>query len=238
MSSLFQERMGNVVLLTLNRPEVRNAIDEDLARGFAAAVRQALGEASAVCLRGAGPVFCSGGDLASLADDDDRALAVMALMRNTLSLLRQAPVPVIAYVEGLAVGGGAEIAALAHLVCATPGAAFQFLQAKVGLSPGWGGGAALAQRVGQGRALDLLLTARRIGVAEARSLGLVDRVLIPADLPAYLQQPAFQDRRLAGAIVASLRQDPDGPEKARREFERLWRGAGHRDSVARFLGGK
>jgi enoyl-CoA hydratase/carnithine racemase len=230
--------MGNVVLLTLNRPEVRNAVDEELARSFAAAVRQALDEASAICLRGAGPVFCSGGDLAALKDDDDRALAVMTLMRQTLSQLRGAPIPVIAYVEGIAVGGGAEIAASAHLVCATPGAAFQFLQASVGLSPGWGGGAALAQRVGHGRALDLLLTARRIGVAEARSLGLVDRVLIPADLPAYLQQPAFQDRRLASAVVASLRGDPEGAERARREFERLWRGAGHRDSVARFLGGK
>lgn len=238
MASLLQERIGNVVILTFNRPEVRNAVDEELSRRFSNAVQQALGEASAICLRGAGPVFCAGGDLAALAEDDDRALAVMSEMRAAVTMLRESPVPVIAYVEGLAVGGGAEIAASAHLVCATPGAAFQFLQANVGLSPGWGGGTALALRVGQGPALDLLLTARRIGPAEARSLGLVDRVLIPADLPAYLQQPAFQDRRLGVAVVASLRQDEEGTEKARREFERLWRGKGHHASVARFLGGK
>ena len=238
MASLLQERMGNVVLLTFNRPDVRNAVDEELSRSFAQAARQAVHEASAVCLRGAGPVFCSGGDLAALADNDERALAVMSEMRATLAMLRNARVPVIAYVEGLAVGGGAEIAASAHLVCATPGAAFQFVQAKLGLSPGWGGGAALADRVGQGCALDLLLTARRVGVAEARSLGLVDRVLIPAELPAYLHQQAFQDRRLASAVIASLRRDEDGLDKARREFERLWRGAGHRESVRRFLRGR
>lgn len=230
--------MGNVVLLQFNRPDVRNAVDEELAHRFSQAVRQALAEASALCLRGRGPVFCSGGDLVALAGDDDRALAVMAEMRAALGLLRESPVPVIAYVEGLAVGGGAEIAASAHLVCATPGASFQFVQAKVGLSPGWGGGASLAERVGQGRALELLLTARRFGVAEARALGLVDRVLIPADLPAYLQQPAFQDRRLASAIVASLRRDEEGRERARREFERLWRGPEHHLAVTRFLDGK
>ncbi len=238
MASLLQERMGNVVLLTFNRPQVRNAVDEELAHRFSRAARQALGEASAICLRGAGPVFCSGGDLAALKDDDDLALRVMAEMRATLAMLRSGPVPVIAYVEGLAVGGGAEIAASSDLVCATPGAAFQFLQVHVGLSPGWGGGAALAERVGRGRALDLLLTARRIGVAEARSLGLVDRVLIPADLPSYLRQPAFQDRQLAAAVVASLRRDEEGAEPARREFEKLWRGSGHKASVRRFLEGK
>ena len=150
-------------------------------------------------------------------------------------MILSAPVPVIAYVEGLAVGGGAEIAATSHIVCATPGAAFQFVQANLGLSPGWGGGAALAARVGRGRALDLLLTARRIGAAEARSLGLVDRVLIPADLPAYLRQRAFQDRQLGMAVISSLRQDENGAERARREFEKLWRGTGHHASVARFL---
>lgn len=238
MVSLLQERVGNVVLFAFNRPEVRNAIDQELSHSFSRAVREALPEASAICVRGLGPVFCSGGDLAALANDDDQALAVMAEMRATLALLRRAPVPVIAYIEGLAVGGGAELAVSAHLLCATPGASFQFLQANLGLSPGWGGGAALAERVGHGRALDLLLTARRIGVAEARSLGLVDRVLIPADLPAYLRQPAFQDRRLAVAVLASLRRDAGGAEKATREFEKLWRGPLHHESVANFLSGK
>ncbi len=238
MASLLQERMGNVVLLTFNRPEVRNAVDEELSRRFSQAVRQAVGEASAICLRGAGPVFCSGGDLAALRDDDDLALGVMTEMRATLAVLRAAPIPVIAYVEGLAVGGGAEIVASSDVVCATPGAAFQFVQVNVGLSPGWGGGVALAERVGRGRALDLLLTARRVGVAEARSLGLVDRVLIPADLPAYLRQAAFQDRQLAAAVVSSLRGDTEGAERAKREFEKLWRGADHHASVRRFLDGR
>jgi len=235
VASLLHEQVGHVTMLTFNRPEVRNAVDAELSHRFREAVLRALDDSSAVCLRGRGLVFCAGGDVAALAGDEDAALAVMDEMRQTLLSIRQAPVPVIAYVEGLAVGGGAEIAAAADVVCATPGASFQFLQANLRLSPGWGGGTALAERVGRGRALDLLLSARRIGVAEARSLGLVDRVLIPADLPDYLHMPGLQDRDLARAVASSLRADASGAAEAKRTFEALWRSTEHREAVDRFL---
>ncbi len=232
MSKVAVERQGAVWTLRLCRPEVRNAVDVELSRQLRAAVVEALEEASAICVRGEGPVFCSGGDLSSLRDDDT-AIAVMDEMRGTLDLLRKAPVPVIAYVEGLAVGGGAELAASAHLLCCTPGAAFEFVQAKLHLSPGWGGGPSLLRRVGPGRALDLLLSARRVGAAGAEAIGLVDRILTPAQFTAFLGAAALQDRELGAAVVSALRTDEGGPARAAEQFSALWRSQSHHEAMRR-----
>lgn len=234
MAKLELERSGNIAVLRLARPDVRNAIDAELSSLLRLAVVEALRNASALCLRAAGPVFCSGGDMTAL-QDDDAALAVMDEMRGTLSLLRNAPVPVIAYIEGLAIGGGAEIAASAHLLCCSPGAAFQFNQARMHLSPGWGGGSALLMRVGRGRALDLLISARRVGAAEAEVIGLADRILTPPMFERVLEIPALQQRDLGMAEIAALRRDAEGEALAAEAFAALWRGDAHHEAMRRFL---
>ncbi len=228
------ERAGNIVVLRLSRPEARNAVDPEMSRVLRQATESALENASAICLRADGTAFCAGGDLVAL-QDDHVALAVMDEMRGTLDLLRSSPVPVIAYVEGLALGGGAEIAASAHLLCCTPGASFQFVQANLHLSPGWGGGGALVQRVGRGRALDLLLSARRVGAAEAEAIGLVDRILTPPMFEKLLETSALQDKALGRAEVSALRVDPQGRAQAAQEFAALWRSAAHHEAMRRFL---
>ncbi|MDA8345637.1 MAG: enoyl-CoA hydratase/isomerase family protein [Thermaerobacter sp.] len=228
------QRKGGIAVLRLCRPEVRNAVDAELSRELRMAVEAALEDSSAICLRAEGSVFCSGGDIAAL-QDDDAALAVMDEMRGTLERLRQSPVPVIAYVEGLAIGGGAELAASAHLLCCTPGASFQFVQASLHLSPGWGGGPALVQRVGRGRALDLLLSARRIGAAAAEAIGLVDRILTPPMFADLMETVPLQDRELGCAEISALRTDPEGAVQAAAEFSALWRAERHHAAMRRFL---
>lgn len=234
MAKLDVVREGSVAVLYLNRPEVLNAVDQELSSLLRLAVEREIGTASAICLRARGRAFCSGGDLRALESDDDLALSVMEEMRGTLQMLRAASIPVIAYVQGAAVGGGSEIAASAHILCASPGASFQFPQTQLHLSPGWGGGAALASRIGRGRALELLVSARRIGVVEARAIGLVDRIVTPVGFPEFLRLPALQDRELAQAQIAALRADRDGEELSERQFAALWRGDAHRQAVRRF----
>jgi enoyl-CoA hydratase len=234
MAKVLVDRDGGLWQIRLSRPEVRNAVDAELSRQLRSAVQDALSEASSICLRADGPVFCSGGDIGALQDDDE-ALRVMDEMRGTLDLLRSAPIPVIAYVEGAAVGGGAELAVSAHLLCCTPGSSFQFVQARLGLSPGWGGGPALVQRVGRGRALDLLLTARRVGAAEADVIGLVDRILTPSQFAKFLDMDALRDRELAQAVISAVRTDAEGQALAKRQFADLWRAERHHEAMRRFL---
>ena len=199
MAKLLSEHVGNIAVLYCNRPEVGNSIDLELATGLHAAVRAALSQASALCLRGSGGVFCAGADPAALARADAAELLTRE-MREIVGLLRSAPIPVIAYVEGAASGGGAELASVAHLLCATAGASFQF---DAPPSANWGGDA-LSRRIGSGRALEILVSGRRLGAAAARSIGLVDRVLTPPEFAEFLQLRVLQDKTLARAARLTL----------------------------------
>ncbi len=234
MAKVCVDRVADLWQIRLCRPEVRNAVDAEISRQLRSAVEEALAQASAICLRAEGPVFCSGGDIGALQDDDE-ALRVMDEMRGTLDLLRGSPIPVVAYVEGAAIGGGAELAVSAHLLCCTPGSSFQFVQARLSLSPGWGGGPDLVRRVGRGRALDLLLSARRVGAAEAEAIGLADRILTPLQFSKFLDMLALQDRELARAEISAVRTDADGPALAQRQFSDLWRSERHHEAMRRFL---
>lgn len=222
-----------VAIIRLQRPQVRNAVNRELSHLLRLAVEQAVSTASAIAVEGEGRAFCSGGDMLELADDD-LALRVMDEMRTTLRLLREAPIPVAAFVEGTAVGGGAELAAAAHLVCAKPSARFGFIQRGVGLVPGWGGGVYLAERVGLGRAQELVLSARTIDALEAHAIGFVDMVLDGEQWERRHQMLAGMDRRYAEAVCASLRRGAE--EEAAVRFARLWRGEAHHAAMRRFLG--
>lgn len=174
---LLQERRGSVALLTLNRPDRRNALSATLV----SALRAALGadpEARAVVLTGAGTHFCAGGDLAPdgslapglLAQHDARG--EFALLVREIATARR---PVIAAVNGDALGGGFGLAAACHLVVAAEGAKFGTPEIKVGLFPMMIG-PVLARNLPRKVLYDVVLTGRRLGAAEARDLGFVNRV--------------------------------------------------------------
>jgi enoyl-CoA hydratase/carnithine racemase len=184
------ERRGAVAVLTLDRPERRNAMGE----AMWSSLEHALGEIEAalpraVVLTGAGDkAFCAGqdvnpdnpqiGGLIATVQSHDRGpvMAMLERVRRVVDRLVGLPIPVIAAINGSAFGGGAEIAARCDLRVADPAATLCFSEVRLGLMPDWGGGVALVRLLGPSRAADLILTARRISADEAHALGLVNRV--------------------------------------------------------------
>jgi methylglutaconyl-CoA hydratase len=183
--SLRVERSDGVATLTLDRPEKRNALDAALIEALAEAVRDTAVDPAVrvVVLRGAGPDFCSGADLAELgrmADLSEKENLTDARRMGDLFVgLRQHPRPVVAVVQGRALAGGCGLATACDLVLAHEGAWFGYPEVHLGFVPAMVM-ALLRRKVSEGRAFELVARGHRIAAHEAERLGLVNRVL-PAE---------------------------------------------------------
>jgi enoyl-CoA hydratase/carnithine racemase len=182
------EVADGVATVTLHRPEAMNAISTELALALAAAVEPLATDRSvrAVVLAAAGQrAFCAGADLKQRAGFDDHGWFVQReAFRRGFAAVRRCPLPTVAAVFGFALGGGAELALSCDLVVAADDAVFGLPEVRLGLVPAGGGTQLLVRRVGRSVAKDLVLTGRRVDAVEARRLGLADRVVPRAELPA------------------------------------------------------
>jgi enoyl-CoA hydratase len=180
---LFEVRDG-VATITVNRPEKLNALNATVIAelGEAAARVRDQREIGGAILTGAGPkAFVAGADIGEIAaqgpvDGKARSLEGQRVFRA----LESCGKPVIAAVNGFALGGGCELAMACHLRVASESAKFGQPEVKLGIGPGYGGTVRLPRLVGRGRALELLLTGQMIDAQEAHRIGLVNRV-VPAD---------------------------------------------------------
>jgi len=225
MSSILWEEDDGVVLLTLNRPGVKNAVDDSMMAGLEAVVARLAGTDGlvAVLLTAAGSDgFCSGGDLTWLQglDTPEKGQAMARRMQSVLRGLSELPVPVIAVLNGYALGGGAEIALAADMRIMESHAYLCFKQARVGLMTGWGGGGRLLRLVGYARAFELLTTCPKLGPADARAMGLVN-----------WEAPSGEGLRVAREICASLRRASPASVRVAKAF--LSRAMGHGLDAAR-----
>ena len=182
---LITDCQGPVLRLTINRPEQRNALSLSLLDEIAARLRDHHDHLALRCviLTAAGDrCFAAGGDLKELdaIRSETQSLAMSQRGRRVLDTIRQFPVPVIAALNGLALGGGAELAMACDLRIAAEHAGIGFLQGQLNVTTAWGGGIDLIAALGHQRALELLLAARRISATEARQLGLFAAVCEPA----------------------------------------------------------
>jgi methylglutaconyl-CoA hydratase len=177
----------SVVRVTLNRPEVRNAFDEDVIARLTAFAKDAARDPAirAVVLAGEGPAFCAGADLAWMTkavaytrQDNLRDAEDLARM---LELLDSLPVPLIGRVHGAALGGGIGLIAVCDLVVAADDAVFAFTETKLGIVPAVISPYAIA-KIGESAARELFLTGARFDAVRARELGLVHRVVPAAGL--------------------------------------------------------
>lgn len=203
---------GPVVVVTIDRPQVRNAVDGPTAAALAEAFRRFDGDdALAVAvLTGAGGTFCAGADLKAFATEQHNRVTLdgdgpMGPTRMVLSK------PVIAAVEGHAVAGGLELAVWCDLCVAARDAVFGVFCRRWGVPLIDGGTLRLARRIGHSHALDLILTGRGVSGEEAQRMGLANRVVEPgAALPAAValakQLAAFPQRCMRSDRLSSYRQ--------------------------------
>jgi enoyl-CoA hydratase len=177
---------SGVQRLTLNRPEVRNALDSELGDALLAAVEEAATDPAvrAVVLTGAGDrAFAAGADINELRDRTHLTeTSSVSSRRRVARLLETMPKPTIAALNGHALGGGLEIALGCDFRLAVPKATFGFPEITLGIMPGNGGTQRTARLVGEARALELVLTGERISADRAEHIGLVHAVVEPTEL--------------------------------------------------------
>src|SRR5688572_8376082 len=181
MTILERERRGRVEILTLNRPEARNAMSPELSLEIEAALDDVEGnrEIWTVVITGTGPVFCAGADLKVVSQG--RGMEINAPKGGFGGLVeRDFPKPIIAAVQGPALAGGFELVLACDLVVAAEEASFGLPEAKRGLLASAGGPIRLAKRVALATALELVMTGDPMPASRAYELGLVNRV-VPAD---------------------------------------------------------
>lgn len=209
MSDLLLDRdEGRVRILTMNRPQARNALDAATRMELIAHLQEAENDASvgAIVLTGAGATFAAGADLRELlarTSDEQRAFMQPPHIYSVIEALRK---PVVAAVNGHALGAGLELATACDVRIASRDAKLGQPEIGFALMPGGGGTQRLVRLIGRGQASRLVLTGDAIGTDEALRIGLVDVVVAPADVGAEsVRCAAAMARHDPGALAAAKR---------------------------------
>lgn len=179
-NNLLLEVKDRIAILTINRPDKLNALNDAVMIELGQAVKEIINrdDIHGVIVTGAGKAFVAGADIAELAQQgpfDGKARALRG--QDVYRRLETSGKPVVAAVNGFALGGGCELAMACHLRVASENARFGQPEVKLGICPGYGGTQRLSRLVGKGRAIDLIITGRMVGAEEALQLGLVNRVV-------------------------------------------------------------
>jgi enoyl-CoA hydratase len=241
-------RDGAVAVLSVNRPEARNALDgatfDALHDAFVGLEREPA--VRCVIVTGAGDkAFAAGADIKAMADADPAAAEVLVDHAHRLGdLLEGSPLPVIAAVHGFALGGGFELALACDFIYAARGAKLGFPEVGLGVIPGMGGTQRLVQRVGVARARELIYTGRLVDAEAAARIGLVNEVVEPAELlPRARAVAAEIVARAPLAVAAAKRAIRRGADRAlddgialeRQLFASLFASADQKEGMRAFL---
>ncbi len=180
------EREGDLVWLTIQRPEVMNCLSFPTLRRFRTLLEELREDLSIRCIliRGAGErAFCAGADLKERRTmPDERVPLFVRNIRALMDDVESMPQPTVAVINGFAFGGGTELALSCDLRVADPSAKLGLTEASLAIIPGAGGTQRLPRLIGKARAKDLILTARRVDAGEAEAIGLVNRVAVEGEL--------------------------------------------------------
>lgn len=226
-----------LAVITIDRPHARNAISLATMDELEKALDAAAG-ARALVVRGAGDrAFVSGGDLKELAAirTEDEAAAMAWRMRGICDRIAGFPGPVIAALNGHALGGGAEVAVAADIRVAADDIRIGFNQTTLAIMPAWGGAERLAVLVGRGRALMLAGSGAVLDAGEAQRLGLIDRVLPRAAFDEGWRALARSLATLPAGEVKRVVAQGTSANDAVRAFARLWAADAHWAAAERVL---
>ncbi len=249
MPDFIHETQGAVCTFQINRKDVRNAVNEEIMQGFANALDalEASRTVRAVILTAAGEeAFCSGGDLKWLQSFKTReeGMGMSRRMQEILARLSSLPVPVIAVLNGYALGGGTEIALACDVRVMEEHAYMSFKQARVGLMTGWGGGGRLLRLVGYGRAVELLTTCKNVGADDALGMGLANAVVPRGEGLGAARAMAGEIAKSAPGAIRSIKElllfGMDNTLEKTRDaesslFADLWISEAHDEAISAFF---
>jgi len=185
MSLVLLERRDAIAIIRLNRPEKLNALSQALLENLSDVLKQLEKESDlrAVILTGSGEAFCAGTDINELAGlDQNGARATSERGQAVCNQIENCPVPVIAAIDGIAAGGGCELALACHLRIASTKAHFTLPEIRLGVIPAYSGTQRLPREIGYGRALEVMLTGNVLSAEQGYQFGLVNQVTDPANV--------------------------------------------------------
>ncbi len=246
---LLERTSEGIGIITFNRPHLLNALDIATMRQFAEVV-EALHydeDLRVIILSGAGErSFCSGADLVELADrtSEEEAREMITIMGDALLRLERLPVPVIAAINGYALGGGSEIALACDMRILDEKARLGLIQIRVGVTPGWGAGQRLLRVLGYARAMEFLLRGHIMHAREAQAYGLANQVVAQGRALWYAknfarriaQEPPRVVRGIKALLQAGLTEPYEKALQTERDiFPPLWADEPHTKAVEAFL---
>ncbi|HEX3508827.1 MAG TPA: enoyl-CoA hydratase/isomerase family protein [Candidatus Dormibacteraeota bacterium] len=244
MRDLHLEVVDGVAMLVIDRPGARNALALQTMDELDEALETVrVQRARVLVIRGAGEkAFCAGGDIKELEAmrTESEAAAMAHRMRATLDRIPQLALPVIAGLNGDALGGGAELAIACDFRIAAEHARIGFPQINLGIMPAWGASERLASLVGRARALAILLGGQPIAAPEALQLGLVESVVSGSKFEGRLRDLAGQIAEAPPAAVAGIKsavnavrphRSPDLEDMTVEAFARTWSDPAHWKAV-------
>lgn len=184
--TLLTDLQDGIFTITINRPDKLNALNKDVIADLGKALDEVYNNAEikTAIITGAGEKsFIAGADISEFTSLDVNGGSTLAkLGHNVFDKIENCPKPVVAAVNGFALGGGCELAMACHFRLASENAKFGQPEVNLGLIPGYGGTQRLTQLIGKGKAMELMMTADMIGADEAKALGLVNYVVPQAEL--------------------------------------------------------
>jgi enoyl-CoA hydratase len=246
--NILEERDQSILTIYINRPNKLNALNRKTLNELHLTITNALNDdqVSGIILTGAGnKAFVAGADISELANfnqDEGRDLAQDG-QSKVFDIIQNASKPVIAAVNGFALGGGLELALACHMRVAADTAKMGLPEVSLGLIPGYGGTQRLTQLIGKGRALEMILTADMIDARKAFLYGLVNHVVVPEELlnkaKSILRTIAERSPRAVAAAIrsvnASLIDGEDGFQTEIKEFSASFGSPDFNEGIAAFL---
>ena len=239
---------NRILRITINRESKLNALNKLTLAELHAALSEAFTnpEVGGIILTGAGPkAFVAGADISEFADlnTDEGRIFAQEGHHKVFDRMHDSEKPIIAAINGFALGGGLELAMACHLRIASDNARLGLPEVTLGLIPGYGGTQRLSQLVGRGRALEMILTADMIPAAKALEIGLVNEVVAPENLLAaaedkmskILSRAPIAVGAAINAVNASLTDGVNGFEEEINQFARCFDTADFKEGVSAFL---
>ncbi|MDC3412819.1 enoyl-CoA hydratase/isomerase family protein [Aquibacillus sp. 3ASR75-11] len=245
----YEHDRNGFIILTLNRPEKRNAVSSKMASELADAVTKAENEQDIKCLvitAKGDKTFCAGGDLTELHGDlsADQAFHVLYQMKQVLYQIASFPVPTICLLNGEARGGGCELATACDFRFAVENQSFGFVQGQLGITPGWGGGVLLYERITPIRAYQWLMESEMYNSKIVQEWGWINKLVSREELNDYnrilspfLSKPVELVRLLKQQYSKKLSMLSLSAlmDEEVRNCARLWESPSHKDAVNAFL---